>query len=430
MPVLQASPVAKNALQKALETQDKLCSMKYAENEGSYKKMFESLSGLTVPAYLKEHDKKPFTGFKLLRTYNVKLLNLALSNSIDFIFCRDGKVQWIINQPLQEDVDWSAPLCVYTPDVAWEVSRRQSGGGGDSGTKNTKNSRDNARDDLSNFHCFKLARRKKYTNRKVSLFFPGSWIGGMFYCDLTDDMKRATLDTMHGNLAFKRGHSRNICTQQNSIPLVPMQSDDYSKNWIEFKILKRQKFSIKTFSPQITKFVPYINTPNDALSRLNFDNNTSMSSASTVSNWRKPFREQALSVFQRNKGYSYEKKPWYAEIEVQENYKITPEDMSLWGGIMDRTMARLNSITGKPNVSFSFLSCSPMSAENSIASKGLFKRILKRIESKIWNRLQFRDKIISIVGENPNSLEKLEIEWKNLRMKNENFEYSYEVLSE
>ncbi|SJM81742.1 uncharacterized protein ZBIST_0095 [Zygosaccharomyces bailii] len=422
----QASPVAKNNIQKAFETQDKICSMKYAEKEGSYKKMFEMLSGLEVPAYLKEYNKKPFTGFKVLRTYNVKFLNLALASSIDFIFCKEGKVQWIIKQPLQEDLNWSVPLCVYTPHLVHEMQSRK---GSEKKSFNTKRSspRNDAQNDLSNFHCFKLARRKKYTNRKASFFYPRSWIGGIFYCDLTDDMKRETLNRMHENLVFKRGMGEKICTRKNSIPLVPLQSDDYSKNWLEFGILKQDKSPFRTFCPQITKYVPYINTPNDALSRLNFEN-CNVSAVSAPHMWRKSIRDEALSIFQRNKAYSHAKEPWYSEIEVEEDYKITSEDISLWEELMERTIDELGSVANLANKSF--LSSSPIDIKSHVTSKGLLKKILKKIETKIWNRLQLHDKIISIVGDNPQSLENLGGEWENLQMNREKFDYLYEISSE
>ena len=115
--ISNAAPV-ENKIWKALGTQDKICSMKYAHHEGSYKKMFETLSGLSIPAALREHDKKPYTGFKLLRSYNIQLLNLGLSSAIHVVFCREGKIQWNIKQPLEDDIDWTTPLCVYTPDAA------------------------------------------------------------------------------------------------------------------------------------------------------------------------------------------------------------------------------------------------------------------------------------------------------------------------
>lgn len=410
-----ATPV-ENKLWKALETQDKICSMRYAENEGSYKHMFESLSGLRIPAALKEYDKKSYTGFKLLRTYNVELFNLAIKSTIDVVFCREGKIQWNLKQPLEDDVDWTTPLCVYTPDVSgeWNTS---------SDKKRTPKER--ALEDLKNFHCFKLARRKKYTNRKASLFFPGSWVGGMFYCDLDDEMKTRALKDMHGNLRFKRSKGHDLCDRGNSIPLVPMQSDDYSKNWIEFSGVGTNKFPTKVFKPQITKYVPYINTPNDAFSRLNFENKDNVSIASaTALSWRKPFREQALAIFDKNKIYSTGKDPWFSEIDVDENYQISSNDISAWQSWTDHAVAKLSSATNKP--SKSFMSSRLNASDSHTNSKGFLKGLLKKIESKIWNRLQLRDKVLSILGDDPKSLENLQTEWKNLQMDPERFDYSYE----
>ncbi|GAV54563.1 hypothetical protein ZYGR_0AN00310 [Zygosaccharomyces rouxii] len=418
--VSNAAPV-ENKIWKALETQDKICSMKYAENEGSYKRMFETLSGLTIPATLREYDKKPYTGFKVLRAYNIQLLNLGIKSTIDVVFCREGKIQWKIEQPLEDDIDWTKPLCVYTPNASADTNLAS--------TKNKRTLKERALEDLNNLHCFKLARRKKYTNRKASLFFPKSWVGGMFYCDLDDELKRRALDNMEGNLQFRRNKGQDLCVRQNSIPLVPIQSDDYSKNWIEFSSIGASKFPTKAFKPQITKYVPYINTPNDAFSRLNFGNDGNISVASTIAlNWGKPFREQALAIFRRNKMYTSGKDPWFSEIEVDEKYQISSEDISLWQTWTDHAVTKLSSLTNKP--SKSFVSTTSIDTRNNNATgdrhlKDFFNKMLKKVESKIWNRLQLRDKIISTLGDDPQSLQYLQTEWKNLQMNCEKFDYSF-----
>lgn len=407
-----------NKVWKALETQDKICSMKYAENEGSYKKMFETFSGSTVPAALKEYDKRPYTGFKLLRGYNMQILNLGITSKLDIVFCREGKIQWKIEQPLQDDIDWAKPLCVYMPDDTNTTS-----------AKNKRTTKEKALEDLDHLHCFKFARRKKYINRKVSLFFPKSWVGGMFYCDLDNEMKTEALGNMGPNLQFKKNKGQELCARQNSMPLMPLYSDDYSKNWIEFSSLGSSKFPSKVFKPQITKYVPYINTPNDSFSKLKFEKDGNITVVSTAaSNWGKPFREQALEVFQRNKAHTSGKNPWFSEIEVDEKYQISPEDFSLWQKWTDSAVTKLGALTNNP--SKSFISTMSIDTGNTNATssghlKGFFKKMVKKVESKIWNQLQLRDKIVSTLGDDP-SLQYLQTEWKNIEMNNEKFEYSYE----
>lgn len=418
--VSQAAPVG-NKISKALETQDKICSMKYSENEGSYKKMFETFSGLSLPTILREYNKKPYTGFKFLRAYNIQLWNLRITSKIDVIFCRKGKIKWKVEQPLADDINWTRPLCVYTPDAVIETTI--------TGPKHRRTSKERALEDLNNFHCFKFARRKKYTNRKASFFFPRSWVGGMFYCDLEDEQKLRALHNMEGNLQFKKYEGQDLCDMQNSMPLMPMQSDDYSKNWIEFSNLVADKLLSRVFKPQITKYVPYINTPNDAFSRLNFVNDSNESVVTTgILNWGKPFREQALEVFHRNKIYTNNEGPWFSEIAVDEKYQISSEDISLWQTWMDHAITKLVNLTDKP--SKSFVSSMATDIRNNATSncylKDLYKKLLGKVESKIWNRLQLRDKIISILGDDPERLQYLQTQWKNLQMNCEKFYYSYE----
>lgn len=421
------TPVAKGNVKDALETQDKLCSLEFEKNDGSYQKMFETVTGWNMPTPMKDYDKKLYTGFKFLRTYNFQFFSLILDYSLKVAFCNEGKVQWEKNQPLQDDVDWDIPLCVYTPEPANKSDVIRSSifdkmtRKGNLTAKIPQSLKKRAQNDLTNFHCFKLARRKKYTNRKASLFFPRSWVGGMFYCDLDNGMKENALLQMNGNLVFFNKNGHHLCTQNNSIPLVPLQSDDYGKNWIEYK--GPGLFSIFGKFPkfQVTKYVPYLFTPNIPIAIKPSD---FVSTNSLLSTWKKPLKEQLLNILQTNSLLSDNKEPWFAEIEVEEKYDLSPDEISKLGDLADRTIYKISKIAGaSQNSARNFLSAATVD-EPKGKTKSVLRRILDKMEVKIWSHLMLPDKSIAIMGSNTTNLRELESEWKNLQMNVKKYNYS------
>lgn len=421
------TPVTKEKIKQALKTQDKLCSLEFEKDDGSYQRIFETVTGWNMPTPMKEYDKKLYTGFKFLRTYNFQFLSLILDYSLKVVFCNEGKVQWEKNQPLQDDVDWDIPLCVYTPEptnkgdiIKGSIFDRQTRKGNRT-VQLSHSLKVRAQNDLSNFHCFKLARRKKYTNRRVSLFFPRSWVGGIFYCNLDDDMKKNTLLQMNSNLVFFNNKGHHLCTQNNSIPLVPLQSDDYGKNWIEYK--GPGLFSVFGKFPkfEVTKYVPYLFTPNIPIAIKPSDFATTNSLLST---WKKPWREQLVSIFQTNSLLSNTKEPWFSEIEVEEKYDLSSEEISNLGDLAHRTTYKIITIAGaSQNSAKSFLSTAVLD-EPKGKSRSILKKILDKMELKIWSHLMLLDKSIAIMGGNTTNLKDLESEWKNLKMNVKKYNYS------
>lgn len=69
--------------------------------------------------------------------------------------------------------------------------------------------------DMSGNKCYMLARRREYALRRISLYYPDLWIGGMYLCPGEEDD-----DGLE-------------CNNANAIPLRPLLSSDPWNSWWE-----------------------------------------------------------------------------------------------------------------------------------------------------------------------------------------------------
>ncbi|CCE65075.1 hypothetical protein TPHA_0J02550 [Tetrapisispora phaffii CBS 4417] len=377
------------------ESQDKICSMNYDEREGVYETFFQQVSDMagkkktmaqSVNALYNGIDpgfnSNYFTGFKFQRIYNLEVKELSLQNVFRITYCYNGKVQFSKDEPLSVDMDWGKPYCFHIKPKENKQSSQKSLISSMMSSYNSKlkqlvfptvdskNSSTPLENEqaefLNNYHCFKLARRKKYSIRKYSLFMPGNWIGGLYYCDLSSYEKWKVYSAKNGTYL---NHIDSLCSMNNTVPLLPLFADDFSKSWYEVQprlVSKKRKSSM-----QITKFVPYINTPNFPYPLVDIFQSTDQQN--------KLFRDDSLrlqnnvmqpkddNVYLRLMGYldktseilnrqkngtvnnaklkpNIDKSRWYNEIEVQEKYvNSTVVEVSKIDSFVDLTFWLLNS---------------------------------------------------------------------------------------
>lgn len=419
-----SAPVANRNISKAFDLQDKICSVKFNPKDGSYWRAFEQMTGFILPPALNRQDITPYTGFKFLRTYSFKPTSLSSQTNLMMVFCSEGKVQWDLSVPVKQDIDWRKPICVYNGPKKVEAARKKSfwtkilGGSNSFGSKK-KSEKEKALADLDNLHCFKLARRKKYFNRSMSLFFPGSWVGGMYFCDLTDDSKKELVDQMDDNLSLQDTGKFDYCTSENAVPLMPIGSDNYGKSWREYESSKLLSFLGRIQDFRVTKFVPFLYTPNYPLQGLNIKGDNAPYPAMTTYT-DKILREQSLDVLHRTSTVRNAHDPWFTDIEVQENYSFSAKDERRLDRLTSMTKEALGGIsTSALNSARRFLSNSDSDQARSRADRRA-RKLFNRLEAKFWDHLSLYDKELALIGSNDEYLQQLDEEWKNLHLEESN----------
>lgn len=421
---------ADNNFRKALQLSDKICSVNFDPKEGRFQRVFETVTGFMLPSYLTTHDTSPYSGFKILKTYTFRPTSLRSETRFGVAFCGQGKVQWQTSTQLQDDIEWDKPFCIYNPDYGsqkkaikaslWsKVWHRVT-----ASSKHSNSLRTMAKGDIENFHCFKLARRKKYFGRSNSLFFPGSWVGGLFYCDLDNDMKSYLLDISGDDLTLSDQDDLDLCTVRNSIPLLPLESDNYGKSWLEYENSKLLTLLGKVQGFQVTKYVPFLFTPNSQIEELNFKNSERELSTKMAKDRPKAVQDQIRELLLKSTSSSNTGDPWYSEIDVEENYMFSPEEIKMMDRLTDKTLNLLNrlSLSSRDSVN-KFLSA----PESLLPNGGTAKRLRKyfhRMEAKIWEYLPVYDKNLAVMTKEPEQLQESENEWKNMRINGRKYKYS------
>lgn len=415
-----SAAVASRNISRAFELQDKICSMKFDPKDGSYWRFFEQVTGFILPPYLDNYDKTPYTGFKFLRTYSFQPTSLNSETNLLMAFCSEGKVQWDTSVPVKQDIDWKKPLCVHVTAETIETPEKKGfwakilDRGKPSGIRK-KSKKEKAIADLDNFHCFKLARRKKYFNRNVSLFFPGSWVGGMYFCDLTNESKRDLISSMDDNLLLKEADDFDFCNKTNAIPLMPLESDNYSKSWREYKSSKLLSFLGRIQEFRVTKYVPFLNTPNYPMQDLNVKTDKAPYPAMTTFTG-KMLREQVLDIFHRSDSVTKSQDPWFTDIEVQEDYCFSAQEQRRLNKLLDQTRKTLNGISMSAlNSARNFLSTSDCEQASDRTDRRA-RKLFNRLETKFWDHLTLYDKYLALMGSDDKDLRKLDKKWKTLSL--------------
>ncbi|CUS23159.1 LAQU0S08e03422g1_1 [Lachancea quebecensis] len=305
----------------ALATQDKICSMDHVESKRSYGELIGTLTGISFGAM--GQSSKIYTGFKFHRIYHFGKMLSKPKPSLQLSFCEHGKVKWQTEIKYHSDIDWDLPFCVYSqnneatsdqnPSRAWGVLKKSNR---NQNIVNRPSLKELARQDTTNFHCFKMARREKYTRHSRSIYLPNEWIGGLFYCELTPGAKSQLVDQMGEDLQIEPTNSRTVCNRDNAIPLQPLISDSYRKHWTNLKPGTRIPFLRRITRTNMDKVIPFLHTPNsDSVSR-----NYSTKADAAVSESNRKLRGKWFSSVNWLFGSKAEDHLWYNEVEVEESY--------------------------------------------------------------------------------------------------------------
>ncbi|KAI8386489.1 uncharacterized protein CGFF_03210 [Nakaseomyces glabratus] len=238
-----------------------------------------------------------YTGFKIYKHFLFQFLPPLVDNSIKVTFCRDGVSQWTVTQNMQEDIDWNKFICIY-----------------DGKSNITSSLRTAAINDINNYHCFKLARRKKYVKRNYSFFLPGSFIGGLYYCNLSKNQKIQILDSSTSNLVVLHSNPMPLCNENNTIPLLPLVSDDLRGYWSYWYSKKSHNKVKEILNANVHKVVPYIHTYNFPSFEYNKTGSIPMFSV----------RELLFNLITANElglnGLKNGIRSWFYEVSVTEDY--------------------------------------------------------------------------------------------------------------
>lgn len=376
----------------------------------------DTLWNSKLPSVFKDDLSRAYTGFNFYKKYYFKLLPFQVSSSMITSFTYQGRKQWEIVQPFQEDIDWEMPFCVYENSNLTAVQVM----------KKTKYL---AMQDPDNFHCFKMARRKKYMNRQVSIYLPWTWVGGLFFCKMTNMDKLQVLGMMNNHLVFYNNVGKSnmtsqstgsFCTRENAVPLLPLIADDYSKNHAnEIELDPNKSILGKLKDLSFSKVIPYVYTPNIKRAQ---DFTYTSESVSIDPELRK-FQYYLNGLTSINSDLK-PKEHWYSQLEVQENYQLSEEDYSQVGKMIDKTMDKIDSISNFPtsnNILFS------QGTRTALKQHGIRRTILNRLESLFWKFISVRDRSLTIINTHDEEFDAIKADWENLSM--ESVDYEYPLLS-
>ncbi|KAI5959588.1 uncharacterized protein KGF55_005232 [Candida pseudojiufengensis] len=167
---------------------------------------------------------------------------------------------------------------------------------------NLQNSFKNLED--SNLICYKLARRKKYAKRKISFFMPYTFVGGIFECLVSSDIKNQMFQNILNEEDNNLQNLNSIfliqsltssssfkCDPILSRPISPLIAEDSTNQWFTNNLFN-------FLNPYILQNIPYLST-------------------TTPINLR-------FSMYETSDMF---KDTWATKIEINENYLFDEADL-------------------------------------------------------------------------------------------------------
>lgn len=248
-----------------------------------------------------QNIKSPYSGFRVFRLFTLNVFPPAINNDIHIVLCQNGVPIWKSVQPLREDIDWGAPICLV--DTL-----------GENKEENIIRKKE-AIANVNNYHCFKFARSLNYYQRDHSFYFPGSTIGGLFFCDLTNTQKYLTLNNSRDDLTIiNKSIAKSICSTNNSIPLLPIIADNIARTKTIWTVGDISRYFKEYKSYKIYKLVPYLHTVNIPHFRYR--------DTQKVKYWsmRKLIPSMLLDTKSFIESLNSNSSVWFDEIQVNEQY--------------------------------------------------------------------------------------------------------------
>ncbi|CCH44984.1 putative secreted protein [Wickerhamomyces ciferrii] len=161
--------------------------------------------------------------------------------------------------------------------------------------------------DLNNLKCFKLARRKKYAERQMMVYAPYTWVGGLFECNVNNDIKRQYIQSLKDSRDFIQPFDFK-CDSKESTPLFPLIADDVTSQWID-----------KEKGASVSQRIPYLYTPGVLDVRYG-------KSAKSLGVKHGDNLFEGHDIIKKNHD-SVSMDHWFKEVEINENYNYTKQDL-------------------------------------------------------------------------------------------------------
>ncbi|AMD21390.1 HER111Wp [Eremothecium sinecaudum] len=385
-------------------TSDPICIA--PPNKSMFSQTFQSLFRVKkLPKILQPIPPK-FTGFRFHKSYSFNHRFFKARKTLKVSYCRDGILQFQIEHGLGDEIDWNMPFCIYNkaPTVGNTI-------------------KEEAILNLNEVNCFKLARRKKYAKRTFDIFLPDTWVGGIFHCNVTSDVKAKLVENMNDHLDLKQPipekgslNVSGVCTRENSIPLQPLMSSDYQQYWTNYRSQSKIPLVSQIYKMQVEKIIPFFETP------INIQNQGRI-------DWGAPLEDQFSSIFDFWRNSS--KRPWYEELEVRELYTYGEDEKLAISRLKEKTKSIL-----KPFLSFHRSLKSYMALNTN--KPGFSRKALYRLQKSAsqwkrntWDRFGISDKILTMLGpEAYEATREIKELWDNLTVVRETFEYGQPQIAE
>jgi hypothetical protein len=176
-------------------------------------------------------------------------------------------------------------------------------------------------DDLVDLRCYKMARRKKYSQRKMTMYAPQTWVGGLFECQVSDEDKARYLASLKGSNEFP-GPLEITCESSTAKPVLPLIADDSSSPHFEVDggVLTQLRIPyLFTLGPLDQRF----KMPAKVLGLKSSDH----------------IDKESVNHHESSDILPYD--TWFKEIDVNEKYNFLPEDRESLSQIIEQSTALL-----------------------------------------------------------------------------------------
>lgn len=303
-----------------------------------------------------------FTGFKINRHFTIDGVIPKVTNFISINHCKKGKIDYekTLRIDSSRDVIWNKPFCILKENdesdfdknkdrtkfnltafdnwkQKWLISKNREKIDlkklfryywehklellteklpihytSDAAKLSSKDHDANVilKELADNVKCFKLARRKKYAKNDITYYMPNSFVGAIFECPLSQQIKTELLEGVH-TLNFLKGFEF-YCDESLSTPISPIIADDMTSYWSEKRI-----FSLR---PLLTQKIPYLSSASPFNLRF------------TISNTPELLEET-----------------WAKDIDVNEKYNYSDLELNYISEAVTKTANLLNKML-LPNV--------------------------------------------------------------------------------
>lgn len=121
--------------------------------------------------------------------------------------------------------------------------------------------------------CYKMARRKKYAKSNLSFYMPDTFIGGLFECPISTELKQKIIGNLSNHQILQPLEFQFECDASTARPILPLIADTSINQWIDFKL--------NPIKPTLFQTIPYLTTA----SPLNLRFKSSITADMHVDSW-------------------------------------------------------------------------------------------------------------------------------------------------